>query len=140
MILSFYFKKIGYWIVILSLVMFLLIMLNYVFFLPFTEIWVGGIKWLGLCGLILVTISKEKNETDEIERLRYRCFFQMFFATLLVVVVFSLSNLFVTHGKVSIEKALGYLKDNDMFKFTVIFMFIHLSSFRRELRKMDKIS
>lgn len=138
--LPFYFKKIGYWIVILSLVIFLSIMLNYAFFLPFTEKWVGVLKWVFLFGLILITISREKNETAEIERLRYRCFFQMFFIMLLVVVMLSLSNLLLTRDKVSIERALGYLKDNDVLKFSILLLCGHLSSFSRELRKVGKLS
>jgi hypothetical protein len=138
--LSFYFKKIGYGITALSLVMFLLIMLNYTFFSPFTEAWVGGLKWFGLCGLILVTISREKNETVETERLRYRCFFQMFFVMLLVVVVFSLSNLLFTDDAVSVDNALSYLMDNDLVKFSTIFLVAHFFVFRKELRKMSKLS
>ncbi|PWJ52858.1 hypothetical protein CLV98_1305 [Dyadobacter jejuensis] len=137
--ISFSFKKIGYWIIILSLVMFFFVMLNFDFFSPLMETWVGVLKWLGLSGLILVIISKEKNETAEIERLRYRWFFQTFFGVLLMIVVFSLSNLLVTDDAVSVDKALTYLKDNDLFKFSVIFLTVHFFAFRRELRKMGNI-
>jgi hypothetical protein len=140
MMLSFYFKKIGYGIAALSLVMFLLIMLNYTFFSAFTEAWVGGLQWFGLCGLILVTVSREKNETAEVETLRNRCFFQTFFKAFLIMVVFSLSNLLVTDDAVSVDKALTYLKDNDLFKFSVIFLTVHFFVFRSELKKMSKIS
>lgn len=115
------------------------VMLNFDFFSPFTETWVGVLKWFGLFGLILVIISREKNETAEIERLRYRCFFQMFFVMSLVVVVFSLSNLILTGGKVSMEKALGYLKDNDLLKFSAIFLTVHFFAFRREFKKMGNM-
>ena len=137
--IPFYFKKIGYWIMILSLVMFLFVMLNFDFFSPLTETWVGGLKWFGLFGLILVTISREKNETAEIERIRYRCFFQTFFRVLLMIVVFSLSNLLVTDDAVSVDKALTFLKDNDLFKFSAIFLTVHFFAFRRELKKMGNM-
>ncbi len=137
--ISFYFKKIGYWIMILSLVMFLSVMLNFDFFSPFAETWVGALKWFCLCGLTLVIISREKNETAEIERLRYRSFFQTFFGVLLMIVVFSLSNLLVRDDAVSVDKALTYLKDNDLFKFSAIFLTVHFFAFRRELKKMGKM-
>jgi hypothetical protein len=132
--ISFSFKKIGYWITILSLVMFLLVMVNFGVFSPFTETWDGVLKWFALCGLILVTISREKNETAEIERLIYRCFLQTFFGVLLITVVFSLSNLPVTEDAVSVDKALTYLKDKDLVKFSTIFLTVHFFTFRRELK------
>ena len=138
--IAFYFKKIGYWIMILSLVMFLYVVLKFDFFSPFTEIWVGVLKWFALCGLVLVIISKEKYETAEIEELRYRCFFQTFFGAFTSIVVFSLSNLLVTDDVVSVDKALTYLRDNDLFKFSVIFLTVHLFAFRRKLKKMGRIS
>lgn len=140
MMLSFYFKKIGCGLVILSLVMFFFVMLNFDFFSPLMETWVEVLKWLGLCGLILVTVSREKNETAEIERLRYRCFFQTFFGAFISIVVFSLSNLIVTDDAVSVDKALTYLKDNDLFKFSAVFLTVHFFVFRRELRKSSRIS
>ena len=115
-------------------------MLNFDFFSPLMETWVGVLKWLGLCGLILVTISREKNETAEIERLRFRCFFQTFFGAFISIVVFSLSNLLVTDDAVSMDKALTYLKDNDLFKFSVIFLTVHWSSFRSQLKKLTRIN
>jgi hypothetical protein len=135
--LPFYCKRIGLFVIILSFVLFLSIMFNFSPFSLFTDAYVGVFKWIGLSGLILVTISKEKNETVEIERLRFHCFFRNFFGCLLIVVVFSLSNLLVTHDKVSIEKALGYLKDNDVSKFSFIFLSVHFFTFRKELRKMS---
>jgi hypothetical protein len=125
---------------ILSLVMFLYVMLKFDFFSPFTEIWVGVLKWFALCGLVLVIISKEKYETAEIEGLRYRCFFQTFFRVLLMIVVFSLSNLLVTDDAVSVDKALTYLRDNDLFKFSVIFLTVHWISFRSQLKKLTRIN
>lgn len=134
--LSFYYKRIGYFIIALSFILFLLTMFHFSSFSPFTDAWVGVFKWIGLGGLVLVTMSGEKNETLEIETRRFRCFFRTFFGMLLVVVVLSLSNLLVTHDKVSIEKALGYLRDNDLLKFSITFLAVHLFSFRGELRKM----
>jgi hypothetical protein len=99
----------------------------------------GVFKWVALGGLILVTISGEKNETPEIERLRFRSFFRNFFGMLLIGVVFSLSNLLITHDKISIEKALGYLRDYDLPKFSLSFLSVHLFSFRKELRKIKDI-
>jgi hypothetical protein len=110
-------------------------MLNFSFFSPFTDAWVGVFKWIGLGGLVLVTVSKEKNETPEIEVRRFRCFFRTFFGMLLITVLFSLSNLLFTHDKVSIEKAVWYLKDNDVLKFAILFLAVHFFSFRGELRK-----
>ena len=134
--LPFSFKKIGYFVIILSFILFFSIMLNFSFFHPFSDPWVGVFKWIGLGGLVLVTVSKEKNETSEIERLRFHCFFRNFFGILLIVVVFSLFNLFFTHDNVSIEIALGYLKDNDVSKFSIIFLAAHFFTFRKELRKI----
>jgi len=138
--ISFSFKKIGYWIVILSLVMFFFVMLNFDFFSPLMETWVGVLKWFGLYGLILVTVSREKNETAEIERMRYRCFFKTFFLAFISLVVFSLSNLLVTDDAVSVDKALTYLKDNDLFKFSVIFLTVHGFSFGSQLKKLSRIN
>lgn len=138
--LPFYYKRIGYFVISLSVILFLSTLLNFSFFSPFTKVGLDFFKWIGLGGLILITVSKEKNETPEIEAGRFRCFFRAFFLMLLVVIVFSLSNLLFTHDKVSIEKALWYLKDNDILKFSIMLLAAHLYSFRSELRKMGETS
>ena len=136
--LPFYFKRVGYFVIILSFT--LMIIIKTSFFSLLTDAEYEVCKWIGLFGLVLITISIEKNETAETERLRFRCFFRVFFGMLLVVVVFSLSNLLFTNDKVSIGKALWYLKDNDVLKFSILFLAVHLSSFRRELKKLDRTS
>jgi hypothetical protein len=52
--------------------------------------------------MALVAVSKERKETADIERLRFKCFFHGFFGMLLVIVTLSLSNLIVTDDKISI--------------------------------------
>lgn len=127
MMLPFYFKKVGYIVIILSFVLMVIIKTSFFSLLADAEYEVC--KWVGLFGLVLVTVSKEKNETPEIEVRRFRCFFRTFFGMLLIVVVFSLSNLLFTHDKMSIEKALWYLKDNDVLKFSIMLLAVHFFSF-----------
>jgi hypothetical protein len=138
--IPFQFKANGYVVIILSLVLFLSTIFNFPSISPFTDAWIEAIRWIGLGGLVLIAISKERIETQEIELVRFRSFFRMFFSGLMVVVVYSLSNLLFISNEISIEKILGYLNDYDLLKFSILFLALHLFSFRRELRKMLKRS
>jgi hypothetical protein len=113
--------------------------LSLIIYIPFdalsNDAWVEAVGWIGLIGIALVAVSKEKNETADIERLRFKSFFQGFFGMLLVVVTFSLSNLIVTDDKITIAKAVGYLRANDVLKFSYIFLITYLLSFRYKMKQ-----
>ena len=134
--LSFSYKKIGYLSVVLAM-MALVSTLTPVFSHFTTAVKSSSaFGWFLVVGLIVITFSKEKYETNEIEVLRLRCFFKGFFAALAGIVVGSLANLLIPGKAVTLERAIGYLDDNSILKLCVLTLILHLIFFRKELKKL----
>ncbi|GLU55975.1 hypothetical protein [Dyadobacter frigoris] len=133
--LSFSYKKIGYLLIVIAVIALLstLIPAFSHFKMDVKSSSVFGCFLVG--GLIVVTFSKEKYETNEIETLRLKCFFKGFFAALAGIVAGSLANLLIPGKAVTVERAIGYLEDNSILKLCVLTLILHLIFFRKELKK-----
>lgn len=134
--ISFSYKKIGYLIVASEIILLLLAFIPVFSFLKVDEKSGSVFGWLLLSGLVTITFSKEKYETDEIEVLRLKCFFRSFFAALSAIVVGSLLNLFIPGKAITFERALEYLDDNSLLKFCVVALTLHLIFFWKGLKTL----
>ncbi|MCF0054154.1 hypothetical protein [Dyadobacter sp. CY356] len=134
--LSFSYKKIGYLFISLALMALLSTLIPIFFNFTMDTKSSSLFGWFLLGGLIVVTFSKEKYETNEIETLRLKSFFKGFFASLGGIVAGSLSNLLIPGKVISMESTISYLEDNSILKLCTLTLILHLILFRKELKKL----
>jgi hypothetical protein len=113
-----------------------MIFTDFITILPSRENSAGAFGWIFLCGLIAITFAREKDESKDIELLRFKCFFKAFFATLFSIAIGSLSNLLIPEKIITVGRALEYLGDNNILKLSVLTVVLHLIFFWNALKKV----
>ena len=91
-----YFKIIGLVLIIISILVlvFAALLKSYLDFFPVTQQLLMFNRISLVCGLSLIIFSKEKTENEETQKLRFNAFVFSIGASILIVIVFEVINIF----------------------------------------------
>ena len=85
-----------------------------------------------LIGMVIITLSKEVNETKEIAFLRFESFFFIFFGVFVGLTIITIINIALANKGLSVSVIKYSINENNFVKFATISLACHLLYFNRK--------
>ena len=120
-------KKIGFSLLILATFSWILSL-----FYNFNALGIEIAVIIFLIGLVIITLSKEVNETKEIAFLRFESFFFIFFGVFVGLVIITIINIALANKGITVNVIKDSINENNFVKFATISLACHLLYFNRK--------
>ena len=127
MLIPNYYKKIGFSLLILAAFSWILSL-----FYNFNALGIEIAVITFLTGLVIITLSKEVNETKEIAFLRFESFFFIFFGVFVGLVIITIINIALANKGITVNVIKDSINENNFVKFATISLACHLLYFNRK--------
>lgn len=128
--LSYQYKKIGLGGIVLSIILWILGVVN-----DFEDTYIRISAFVLLIAISLVVFSKEKVETPAMVQVKYELFFRTFAGGLLFFIILTTVNVALAGGGFSVDTFTAHLKTVGVLQFSTVFLFVFYSYFRQKIKK-----
>ena len=129
MLIPNYYKKIGLSLLILATFSWVLSL-----FYNFNALGIEIAVITFLVGMVIVTLSKEVNETKEIAFLRFESFFFIFFGVFVGLTIITIINIALANKGITVNVIKDSISENSFVKFATISLACHLLYFNKKKR------
>ena len=129
MLIPNYYKKIGLSLLILATFSWVLSL-----FYNFNALGIEIAVITFLVGMVIVTLSKEVNETKEIAFLRFESFFFIFFGVFVGLTIITIINIALANKGITVNVIKDSINENNFVKFATISLACHLLYFNKKKR------
>ena len=127
MLIPNYYKKIGFSLLILAAFSWVLSLLY-----NFNALGIEIAVITFLIGMVIITLSKEVNETKEIAFLRFESFFFIFFGVFVGLTIITIINIALANKALTVNVIKDSINENNFVKFATISLACHLLYFNRK--------